>query len=339
MLCVGHAAWADAEPQLQPPAAAAESLAPESEPLEEGEVDFFGRSHGRAENCIERDSAGRFLGWMDYQHCVFSGRATSTARWFDDLFGDWYDDEASMLVRTIGDITWDEEGGTSAGFRLRASVNLPNASRKLRLVVSDDQTESGVDQSLRPGDRNAGKTTAAIRFIPVALERMRIDTDIGLRSGPDIFIRARYRESWNLAPRYALRLGQTLRYAADDKGRANTQLDLERAIGDNSVARLGNALSYWEKEDHAVGARWGQGLSLSHSLGEQRSLAYGLGTDGVTRPKFSRESYGLWLVFRSNIWRPWLFYELEPRLTRYRSLDWDAVPSMTLRLEAQFGRD
>jgi len=58
---------------------------------------------------------------------------------------------------------------------------------------------------------------------------------------------------------------------------------------------------------------------------------------GHTRPNNRMESYGPWLHWRQSFLRDWLYYEVEPRLTRYRELNWDAVPSVEIRLEAQFG--
>lgn len=292
-------------------------------------------------SCIKRDDEGRFMGWMDFQHCVYSGRTLVAARWVDDLFGDWYEDEATLHIRTIAEPIWDEEAGASFNFRVRASARLPNASRRLRLVISDEREDlTNNDNGTSPATRRSQstRTTAALRFIPVSLDRLRVDTDIGIRSGPDIFLRARARQTWGLTWNSVMRLGETLRYAAEDKGRALVELEFERVVDEDSVLRFTNGLSYWEREDTEVGARWSQGLSLSHALGSSRSLAYGIGTDGVTRPDLTRESYGLWLVYRQSFLRPWLFLELEPRLTRYRSLDWDTVPSVALRLEVQFGR-
>ena len=85
-------------------------------------------------SCIRRDESGQFMGWMDYQQCVFSGQTVDAARWFDDLFGDWSDDEAGALVRVISEVGWDEENGWSTEARVRARVDLPNANRRVNFT-------------------------------------------------------------------------------------------------------------------------------------------------------------------------------------------------------------
>lgn len=294
-------------------------------------------SRGDSQSCIAHDAQGRFMGWVDYQHCVVSSRTMRFARRVDDMFGDWHDDEARMQIRLINELAWDDLDGESLNPSIKASADLPNMNRRLRLVISDerdDLTDSST-QNLR--DRSSN-TTAALRFIPVALDRLRIDTDLGVRSGFDPYVRARYRNSWGLTRSSAFRVGQTLQYAVDDKARANSQLDIERLLNESIVFRFSNALSYKQKEFAEDGVRWGSGVSISHWLNKSDSIGYGTSVDGVTRPSFHRESYGIWIAYRSRLWRDWLYYEVEPRWTRYRYLGWDAVHSIELRLEAQFGK-
>ncbi len=66
-------------------------------------------------------------------------------------------------------------------------------------------------------------------------------------------------------------------------------------------------------------------------------MSAGLGQEGVTKPEWQTESRSLWLRYRQRIWRDWLFYEVEPRLTQTRARDWDTLPAIALRLEVHFG--
>lgn len=346
-------AWAEysvSEPVMPPPVPLATDQTPsalvapmsndkaedKAVPAEPGQVMIVPTS------CITRDDQGRFMGWMDYQHCMLSGRTMATARWFDDLFGNWYADQASMLVRIRTVAIWDQKTGTQFVPSINASAQLPNASKRLRLVISDDRTDLGNNsENVSPEKQRqlgGNSLTAAIRFVPVTLKALRIDTDVGLRGGPDLFLRARVRNSWNLNEDSVLRAGETLRYAVQDRGRALTELGIEHVLPGDALLTFSNALSYWEKEDSQVGMRWNQGLALTRALGGQQSLTLGVGTEGVTRPRWERDSYGIWVTVRRQFLRDWLFYEIEPRITRYRIYSWDAIPSLTLRLEVQLGR-
>lgn len=295
-----------------------------------------------AANCIQRDHQGRLLGWMDRQQCIFSGRTLATAVWFDDLFGDWHDSEATLLLRAVTEATTIEGEGMAFRFRLRASAALPNATQRLRLVVTDDSEAdediSGQDvRSQLQGTRD--QLSAALRWIPLERAGVQSDFDIGVRGlgPPDVFARARLRKSWNVSRDSVLRFGETLRYGSESRGRAITQLDYEYAVGNSSLARLSSAYEY-RQEDHEKGFSWAHGVSMSHVLGGYRSLGYGFTVNGHTRPSWNDDNYGPWVLYRSNWLRPWLFYELEPRVTWYEERESESVLSLTVRIEIQLGK-
>lgn len=298
---------------------------------------------GGLQSCIRRDEAGRFQGWMDYHHCVFSGRTVATARWFDDLFGDWSDEQADMLVRVINETEWDEEAGWSSVARIHARAALPNASTRMRLVITDE--EDGPDGTTRE-ERGSPQTqrslreatSVALRWMPRVKHHIRSDLDVGVRGGPDIYARLRLRRQWGVTDNAIFRLGQTFRYGTESLGVSLSQMDIEGVVSERSVLRFGSAYRF-DELDHPDGFIWTHGLSMSHVFREWRdaSLGYGFTVAGHTRPDDRKESYGPWMLWRQSFWRDWLYYEVEPRLTRYRELDWDTVPSVVLRLEAQFG--
>lgn len=297
------------------------------------------------ENCIRRDDKGRFQGWMDFQHCVFSGRTVASARWFDDLFGDWSEEEAGMLIRLVSETGWDEENGLSSVVRLRARADLPNARERLRLVVTDDedgneQVQTREERETPQGLRQSRETSSvAIRWLPRERHRIKSDFDIGVRSGPDIYARLRLSRQWGVTDNSILRVGQTFRYGTESTGVSTSHLNMERAVSGRSVLRFSTVYRF-DEQDHDDGFLWTHGVSMSHVLREYKdaSLGYGFSVSGHTRPDTRKESYGPWLQWRQSFLRDWLYYEVEPRLTRYRELDWDTVPSIVLRLEAQIGQ-
>lgn len=294
-----------------------------------------------AGNCIKRDEEGRLIGWMDYQQCVFSGRTLASAIWFDDLFGDWHDSDAKLMLRAISEVTTTESEGSRIRFRLRASAALPNAQKRLRLIVTDD---SESDESVAGQDvlsqlnSNRDKVSTALRWIPFERAGIKSDFDIGVRGlgPPDIFVRTRLRKSWNVMRDAAIRFGETLRYGSESLGSTITQLDFEYAVSQTALARLSSAYEY-RQDNHDNGTTWGHGISMSHVLGGPRSLGYGFTANGHTQPNWKDDNYGPWVLYRSNFLRPWIFYEVEPRVTWYQERS-GAVPSLTLRLEIQLGK-
>lgn len=288
------------------------------------------------QSCIKRDENGRFLGWMDYQHCIYSGRTLKAATWFDDLFGDWNDDGASMLLTAVTEQLFEEGGKNALRFRVRASVDLPNASQRFRLVVFDEDSEDSDNKILH--DRK-GRQSIALRWIPGQIAGLQTDFDIGVRgvAPSDIFTQLRSRRSWPVLQDYSLRFGQIFRYGSNKKGSESTQLDLERAVGNDAVFRFANMVSY-EQKDSANGLSFGHGISLSHVLSAHRSLSYGISSAGRSEPNWRITDYGPWILWRGMISSSWLYYEVEPRINYARQNDWVPRASVTLRLEMQFGR-
>lgn len=292
-----------------------------------------------AGNCVRRDGQGRFLGWMDHQQCVFSGRALVTARWVDDFFGDWYDDEATMMARLVFHTALTESDGLDTKVTLRASADLPNAEHRLRLIITDETDETRFSQD---GRRQLGqedsRVSAALRWLAHDRDGLESSFDIGVRGidPPDLFARYRLRKTWSLTDDSIARLSQTLRYGSDTRERYTPVLDFERVVGDRSVLRLSNYYDY-RAETREDGFNWSHGLSLSKSLANSRSFSYGWSVMGHTRPEWRGESHGPWVIYRRPFLRPWLYYELEPHYTWYRERNWEGLVSVIVRLEVQFG--
>lgn len=294
----------------------------------------------QSESCIRRDGTGRFIGWMDYQHCVFSGRTLATARWLDDFFGDWHDEEASAQVIIVSKTEIVEGRGIEPRLTLRASANLPNARRRLRLVVTeeaDDVVPSGLGVPVGARETDSS-LSAALRWIAQDRGGVQSDFDLGVRGidPPDVFVRARGRRSWSLTQDSLVRFSQTLRYGSDTQERSISQLDLERVLGARTVLRLGNIYDY-SAETNSDGFHWTHGLSFSRILERRRSLSAGFNVRGVTQPVWRSENYGPWMIYRRPFLRSWLFFEIEPRYTWYREDDWEGRLSADFRLEMQLG--
>jgi hypothetical protein len=291
-------------------------------------------------SCLRRDESGRFMGWMDYQHCVFSGRTLATARWLDDLFGDWHEDEASMQLRIVSQAEVVEGEGIEPRLTVRASARLPNAKRRLRLIVTEEADDvAATDAGVPGGPREAdSRLSAALRWVTLEKAGVESDFDLGVKGldPPDFFARFRARKSWSLTRDSILRFGQTLRYGSETEERAVSQLDIERALGNRTVLRFGNLYDY-AADTNSDGFLWTHGVSLSRALGANRSVSGGVAVRGHTQPDWRGESWGPWLAYRRSFLRPYLFVEVEPRYTWYREKEWGGVASAVLRVEVQLG--
>jgi len=310
----------DALPAIQPPAVAT------------GPADS-----GDARLCIARDRKGDLLGWADYPHCLVDYRTQSTVRWLDDWFGhpevDAASPRASAAVRAITEMVVDDRGHVTPALRVRARLSLPKINQRLSLVFEDESQDGNRLRSVP----TVNEAALALRMLVLNLQRFQIETDAGVRSGPDLFARARLLKSWSLGRDDQFSLRQTLRYGVREKLRAINELDYMHAFSDSTVGTLYHNLDH-QQEDDAQGMFWSRGALLSRMLNTDATVAGGFGQEGVTRPDWDTTARFVWVRYRQRFLRDWLFYEIEPRLTQARDHDWETSPSLALRLEVHFGQ-
>ena len=83
---------------------------------------------------------------------------------------------------------------------------------------------------------------------------------------------------------------------------------------------------------------WGAEINLFKQLDRKSAISFDLGVFGETRPERKETSYHLATRYRRNMYRPWLFLELEPGvdfpLTDDRGRQ--AVGYFTVVFEVQF---
>lgn len=284
--------------------------------------------------CIIRDSRGDLLGWADYPHCLVDYRAQSTVRWLDDWFGHPDVDEgARAAIRVITEMVIDDRGRVTPALRVRARLKLPKISKRLSLVFEDESQDGNRERSIPTINESA----LALRLLVLNLERLLIETDLGVRSGPDLFARARFRKSWSVTSDDQISLRQTVRYGIREKLRAINELDYAHAFSERTVGTLFHNLDHQEEDDEE-GLFWSRGMLASHMLTADSTISSGLGQEGVTKPSWEDTARFVWVRYRQRFLRDWLFYEVEPRLTQTRERDWDTLPSLALRLEVHFGQ-
>jgi len=84
------------------------------------------------------------------------------------------------------------------------------------------------------------------------------------------------------------------------------------------------------------------GLAFNRRLGEHRALGYFIAISGKTDPEAFSTAYGFGMRYRQNIYKEWLFAEVQPNYFWRRAEFEDSregAAAILFRLEAVFTRD
>lgn len=295
-----------------------------------------------AQSCLSYDGAGDFMGWADYPHCLVDQHTQSTVRWLDDWFSQPPSDPATELttetalaqarLRLINEWVLDDRGELTPALRLRANLALPQLARRLSLIFEDENGQARrVD-----GVPAVNEAALALRWAVLNLKRLNIDTDVGLRSTTDFFVRARLQQSIALAEHDELKLFHSARYGIQEGWRGLQNIEWSHAFNHYQVGVVYHQLDD-EQERADDGMRWSRGVLLAEERSKTTTVSYGFSQEGRTKPSWKTQSDSLWWRWRQQVAREWFFVEVEPRLTQSHLGNEDTQPSLTLRFEVLWG--
>lgn len=279
---------------------------------------------------------------VDRSHHMTSRGVCIPGQWVDNFFADETSEPfaARTLVRAIYFSRWEDGEDHTSGTRIDGQVSLNNLSRRLSLVFrSDDKDDDLLRERvdiMQPDDR--GTARAAIRFATALGRQASSRTDVGMR-GSTPFVRTRFRYNQPLFWGLHGRVNQEFYLRANEQRRGvATEFQLGRRLTDNSTLR---ATSTFESNTalRADGTRWQWSHSVSHfwRIAHRKGLQTLVRVDGDYRDQYQAQSYQYSLRYRSSVWRPWVYYEIEPFALQMREHDFRTSTGIMLRFEVQLG--
>ncbi len=279
--------------------------------------------------------------WVDSSHSYATEQAQALTEWMDAYFGEPnYDlESAESLLRLDFTTKWDQDDGINNNIRLRGKLQLPRVSKRLNLVFND---ESGDEIDLDDTSERKLDDSVGLLYEVSQSKRSRFDLTLGinwnkLRPG------VRYRFQDSLGDLSSYRLTQRLQYDNKEGGYATSQVELNRVLGPNQVLRWNTKGVYGEE---TKGVEWLTRLSLfqrQKTVRRKRELgiSYFGAINGFTDPEYVK-NYKVGVLFRRQIYRKYLFLELEPAYN-YRKQDSEDKRqfawSVALRLQFALERD
>jgi hypothetical protein len=278
------------------------------------------------------------ISWVDTSHAYATDRTQALTEWMDNFFGDPnYDiEKAESLVRLEWVNDWDEEDNYNTKLRLRGKLQLPRVSKRLNLVFSGEDGDTLSDDDRQNEDR------VGLLYNVAERKRSRLDLTLGFNTG-DLRPGIRYRNQGPITKQFSYRYTQRIQYETNEGFYTTGQINLDHALSENNLVRWSNRVVYGEE---TKGAEWRTRLSLSRRIRpahkkHQLVISYFGVINGVTDPSYTK-NYRLGMLFRRQVYRKYLFAELEPSYNFRRNnvdADRNGVWRVVVRFEIALERD
>lgn len=299
-----------------------------------------------ADTASDASSSGSPRHFLDWPHDRLSGLVEDVAQGTDSLFSGNRDyDAPTSSYLALGAVhsayrPGDAPDATRPITRLKLS--LPRTEERLQLLVDRGLTALTRSDAERDADATAGQSSVddspfgALRVMLLDVFRLRMHADVGARFRLpfDPFARVRVDRGWTLGSWNAL-VSETLLYARTTRFQAATQVVFHRPLGEKvSLSLVTDAT--WRAALAGFDLR--QNAAVLWRPSERVLYGAEFGVTGVTRPGTVVTNYALTLRARRRLYRDWLVVEARPQLVYPRSLGFRPVPTLTLQVEAFFGR-
>lgn len=291
-------------------------------------------------NSAEVDS----LNWLDRIHSRWSERVCNTSAHFDHFFGDINNQKeyTSSSVRLYNSFVVTQKDHTVFAFnpRIRARIVLPNLEKRFNLLITDDSENqnslSPSDESLPKSNKTDTHYSATLRWIADEKNNRQLNLDVGIRlnNGLNLFTQSQFRYYYIVNENQRWTFGETFFWRSQEGFGEKTQLDLDHQLGNNKLIRWTNAATFSESSQ---GLDWLEQFTLFQQIDTKQALSYTIAMNGFTLPNPIAENYEISMRYRRNIYRPWLFYELEPQLNWPLEENHEFTPAVIFRIEALFG--
>jgi hypothetical protein len=264
--------------------------------------------------------------WLDVGHAFLEERLFTPVLVLDRFFSDERDVEAERarsFLRVRNALRVRQHGTPAYALDVRATLRLPGLNRRLerlRLVIAG-QAEDMVNGIYYPelagaqrlGPNQQGAANAELRY--GAWDGLYSHVDLGagllLELPVGAFGRVRYRASVPLGRWVLGRMALAGFWRTDTRLGTSLDASIERPVGSIALVRLAGTSQLTQR---SRGVEWGSELAGLRALGPRTAVSLAASMQGATDAPVDVDRYRVYARFRRDIYRRWIFYELEPEV-------------------------
>lgn len=257
--------------------------------------------------------------------------------WFSSFFKDAIFDEAYTksyaLIKSTLKYDYKAKKFTPSTI-LRASLVLPKTKNRLSFFIEEKSNEySSVNTHY---DNELIEGTIGLRYTLPTKEYFHSYLSTGIHSGfENPFFITHVWIPYNVS-QWRNRVSQTFKYSELYRFEEETRFYFDRYIEDDAMFRVNIGRSSREEVD---GMKYFTSVAYNKTTKYNRGYQIGITTEGHTKPENEITKYALYGIYKQNIYRKWLFYEIEPRVEWEDIYDFEPNYVMLVSLEIFFGLD
>jgi len=285
-------------------------------------------------------------GFIDETQEQISEKVMRTAAWIDSFFDakQVQAEENESTIRLKLETLIEE--GEAVDFRLKASLRLvlPRLQDRASVTISGDPDDDP-DFENTPAEAQQKKVlgsdkndvTVAMSYTLKETMRRHISVSMGFRFRgiiPAVYLQGRYRHQVKLV-QWTVRFTERIRWYNDVGWESRTSLDFDTTLSQRLFFRTTFQGDWYEDEK---GYFYGVSFSVTQKLSERRAIEYGWINSFQTEPNNHLEEIMFRVRYRQNIWRNWIFYEIQPQIRFPKSEAFNITPGVLLILESIFGK-
>ncbi len=219
-------------------------------------------------------------------------------------------------------------------YKLGVGVNmvLPNTNERLNLLISSEGEDEGNEPDILRSSERA-EYVAALRFIIRETKRWKIDADAGINWAliPDPYTRIRARRPIEYGF-MKFRFTQELSYYTKEGYGEETDLRFDFLVSEQKLLRLETKASYLVNDDFFK-LRYGAGLF--NQVSSKFAYVVQAGASGDTEKGATFDRYTTGIRFRRQVYKDWMFFEIQPQLIWAEEYEWQRRPALLLKIEAE----
>ena len=280
--------------------------------------------------------------WLFGFHDAISDSVYGTALWFDHFFAtdeiDGTKTESSLRVRFGWEPRARDLNVFTQKFRLR--LKLPNLENKVDFIFSEelDDNQNNKDFNGRNLTSEGGDSlTAAIRLININKPYRFIDSRIGL-SNNDLFAKVRLKFLKDFSEKHLFEFQPSIYYYLKDGfgqrlfGEYNYNYSRDKQVRTNLSVKFSQSFD---------GYNWKQANYFLRQIDRRQASAIGFVIHGEKNAGrgFVADNYRLSYLYRANVYRKWIYFEVEPFLDWPEEDNYSTTLGIALRIEGYFNQN